>query len=224
MTLSTPTNQNKPPPDQALRGAPGLCFQHQIVAHGRDGHFVVVVAFVAAGQQAPQGQAVGNGLAGQQLATAVLQCHGIFGQDLGRDAVAQQPFHGVFGQDDTVETALVVAEGRVQLQHCIGHVAVVFAVNAPVNGLHQIARQTEVVFGFAQLEHSARPQALGGQNAGDTLVGHNPPPVIDPSQADQFGILLHHAFGAGQELFDTNLFVRDIAGQAHDLFLALQQS
>ena len=198
--------------------------QNQVVADGRDGHFVIVVGFVTAGQQAPQGNAARNGLSGQQLAFAVLQCHGVFGEHLSRDTVSQQPFHGVFRQNHPAEAALVVAQGGVQLQHSELGVLVHIGVDLAVDGLHQVAGQAEVTFCFTHFEHRASPHVLAGRYAGNALVGDDASSVVDPGQRQKLRILLHQGFSSGQKLIDADLLVRDIACQAHDLFLPLQQT
>ena len=77
-------------------------------------------------------------MTGQQASFPVLKGDGIFGQNLGGDAIPQQPFHAVLGHDDPVEPALVIAQWGVQLQHVHGRVAVGFYGDLPINGLHQV--------------------------------------------------------------------------------------
>jgi hypothetical protein len=172
----------KPTAHQALRGAPGLCTQDQIVAHRRNRHFVIVVGFVAAGQQTPKRDAPRYGLARQQMPFAILQSHRIFGQHLGGDAITQQPLHAVFGQDHATEAPLVVAQRGVQLQHSRLSVPVSIGIDLAINGLHQISGQTEVALCFTDFEHRARAQSLTWRNAGDALVGNDAPALINPGQ------------------------------------------
>jgi hypothetical protein len=121
-------------------------------------------------------------------------------------------------------TPLVVGQGAVQLQHRHLGVAVSLGFELAINGLHQVASQTEVALGFANLQHCARAQLLAGRDAGNALIGHNAAAVIDPGQGQEFRVLLHQRLGTRQKLVGSDFLVGHVSCQTHHLLLALQQA
>ena len=93
-----------------------------------------------------------------------------------------------------------------------------------IDGLLKFTREVVDVLRLAELERVAQHLAQVGLQAGGCIRALDAPAFIDPAQAFEFGILVHHRFGAQVELLQAEFAVRDVTGNAHELFLPLQQA
>lgn len=92
-----------------------------------------------------------------------------------------------------------------------------------IDRLLQIARQAEVVLCLIGLEAGTSRVQLAGAQAGGAVAGLDAPLRVNPGQALKLRMLVDQGLGPRRQIIRIDLFVRDIAGNAHQLFLALQQ-
>ena len=79
-------------------------------------------------------------------------------------------------------------------------------------------------FDVAGPQHFAQRVLLRRMHAGRGIAGSDGSAVIDPADHLQFGVLADQRLGAAGEFGRVDLAVAGVAGQAHQLFLALQQA
>ena len=199
--------------------AVGLRPQHQSVAHRRDGHFVLVRA-LAPGQHRDAGVARAQRRAGQQLVVAIEQRDGITCQHFGGRAIAQQAVDGIFPQHHATEFALV-AQGHLQLQQRRG--VALGCSGLRIHGLLKVACQLKGVCGVARGQHFAGHAQLAAAQRGSGMAGADAFFFIDPGDGLQFGVLADQGFGLAHKTCAIHFLVGQIARDAHQLFLALQQ-
>ena len=204
----------------AKRGAVSLRTQHQPIANGGHRHFVFV-GLGRPGQQLGGRVARGQGGTCQHLVTGIHQRNGIARQHFGRSAIAQQAVDGVLAQHDACELTLVV-QRHLQLQQ--GRRIPLRGSWLGVNRLLQVTGQAVGVCGLSRLEQLARhPQLLAGQR-GRRMAGANLSALINPGDGLQFGVLADEGLGPVHKFRTLQLLVGDVAGNAHQLFLAFQQA
>ncbi len=205
--------------DHPLRGAIGLCSQHQRIAHRRHRHLVFVGSF-GPGQQARAAFPRAHGVARNRIALGVEQRHRIARLHFRGHAVAQQAVDREFAQHDAREQALV-EKGNVQLQHRRGVAA---GRRLGEDGLAQLACQRIVALDVARAQHVADEVLLRGMHARRGIAGLEAAAVVDPRDRLQLGELAHQRFRAAREFDRIDFPVRCIARNAHQLLLALQQA
>ncbi len=197
----------------------GLRTQLEAVAHRRDWH----VEFV--GPRAPGQQPLGSHTrrqrrAGQRGALAILQRYRIAREDLGGRAVAQQIVNRELGQQHAAKAAFLT-NGHLQQQH---RCRLAGCQRLREHGLLQVARHLEQLQQFLFLDHLIKGEQVLGRHAGAELGGAHLTRGIDPGQCLQLCILADQRIGTVIEAVLVHVLVAHIAGQAHQLLLALGQA
>jgi hypothetical protein len=126
----------------------------------------------------------------------------------------------VFAQDHAAELALV-RQRHVQLQQAR---AVGARHRLRIDRLLQVARQAVHGFGFARAQHVALGAHVHAAQAGRGIRREHAAALVDPGEHQQLGVLRDHRLGAADELLGIHFAVRDVARDAHQLFLPLQQA
>ena len=93
-----------------------------------------------------------------------------------------------------------------------------------VNGLLQIARQTEGTFGVTHVESTADGAQLAARQVAGIDDRFDSASLVNPTQTLQFGVTADQGFGATLEVVCIDLMVGEFAADAHQLLLALQQA